>query len=247
MCQAERGVDERVEALDGQGRASLAQRASHQAQMQRAHDLAVLLRHLTEGAVVEGDHVLGVVDRRRVEAYFCQHRVQTAQPLGRVDLLPRSRTLGEVAAPCLSCLLGRHRGLRERVADQAGQHLGQQPVAALAGRHVRRRGDVHHPRPPWAALTFRPPFGQSRVDESVEVEPGGVGVQPHPRGDLLDAGGTVDGPEDVQHPPATLTEHRGRRVREWLVGHGFILPICLVDTTEPDRSVRGQPVSGLVT
>jgi hypothetical protein len=98
MSEAEAGLDEWFEVLDLERRLALLEHATHQAEVQPAHDVLVLLGDLQEGTVADRDPQRGgVADDPRLEpeAVETPHQDVQGVVLGR----PAPAALGQGQRP----------------------------------------------------------------------------------------------------------------------------------------------------
>src|SRR5699024_7945656 len=102
----------------------------------------------------------------------------------------------------------------------SGEHLGEQPITTSTLLPLERVSTIHRSGPARAACGFRLPMDQPRLDKSVEVEPGGITVQPRGPRDVHDRHRLIRSPYQLQHVRTSPTvRRRGRRIGPRMLVH----------------------------
>lgn len=204
-CGSHRGhaqgwLDERHQSHGSDWCAHLRQHTLHQTQVHRAHDLAVLLGDLQERAVAKQDLAARLgLSQLRDESDLVEDPQQLGGRRCFIGAPIGTRPLRQIMPPGPPSLPGRLGRVRHRAGNKTGQDASQQPVAPLvpmASWRTHRRKT--QPRSARLGAILDVAGHHTLGDQTVQMEPHGIDVQPHLGGQLLHAHSLLPLPQGLQ-------------------------------------------------
>ena len=187
MCNAQVGLDEWLETFGVDGRVEFGEQSLHETQVDGADDIAMVLCHLAKRAMMQPDLPGWLGSCLRRESDDAQRPGQLLDGTVLVHAAKRWRGLGEEPAPSLPGFDSGAGRLVDVGGHEAGQDLCQEPVTTLPDGTALGTHGVETARPSWPAPLLDNALYQPGPDESIEVEPDGIGVQAQPGGDPADS------------------------------------------------------------
>lgn len=195
--------------------------------MNRAHDIAVLIRDLEEGTVMQQDLLLASGgDGFGGETDLVHRAHQLLSGSDRVKALERWGTHSEMTAPDLPSMQPSCGGFRDLCGQVAGKDVREEPVAALPRSWTVGAGGVEGARSAGPRSVLCSPYREPRLDQGIQVRATGVGVQTHLLGHVSNTEwptGTLQKSEDAGSTPAQPLRRAGVSMRQLVRTRGHTI------------------------
>ena len=215
VSDAQRRLDQPIDAFGVHRCVKLGEQPLHESQMNRAHDIAVMIGDLEERTVMQQDLLFASrSDGFGGEADLVQRAYQLLSGSDRVEALERRGTHSEMTAPDLPSMQPSCGGFRDLRGHVAGKDVREEPVAALPSSRTVGAGGVERAWSAGPRSVFRSPFREPRLDQGIQVATTGVGMQTHLLGHVSDTErptGALQQTKDAGPTPAQARRRAGVR------------------------------------
>ena len=180
MGDAQRRLYQPIDAFGVHRCVKLGEQPLHESQMNRAHDIAVLIRDLEERTVMQQDLLFASGGDGFGGKTDLVHRAyQLLSGSDRVKAPERWGTHSEMTAPDLPSMQPSCGGFRDLCGQVAGKDVREEPVTPLSSSWTVGAGGVEGSRSAGPRSILRGPYSEPRLDQGIQVRTTGVGVQTH--------------------------------------------------------------------
>ena len=230
VSDAQRRLNQPIDAFGVHRCVKFGEQPLHESQMNRAHDIAVLIRDLEERTVMQQNLLFASYrDGFGGETDVVQRAYQLLSGSDRVEAPERRGTHSEITAPDLPSMQPSGGGFRDLRGHVAGEDVREEPVATLPSSRTVGAGGIQGARPAGPRSVLHSPFREPRLDQGIQVTPTGVWMQTHLLGHVLDTKrptGALQQTKDAGPTPAQTSRRAGVRARQLAgtQGHGEHFP-----------------------
>jgi len=224
---AQRRLYQPIDAFGVHRCVELGEQPLHESQMNRAHDIAVLIRDLEERTVMQQDLLLASGgDGFGGETDLVHRAYQLLSGGDRVKAPERRGTHSEMTAPDLPSVQASCGGFRDLCGHVAGKDVREEPVTALPSSWTVWVGGVEGARSARPRSILRRPYREPCLDQGIQVRTTGVGVQTYLLGHVGNTewpAGTLQHTKDTGSTPAQPLRRAWVSMRQLVRARGHMV------------------------